>query len=116
MQGCWPRFVGQLGEDESRPPRRENRRGGGSVRPSDAALETAPAASKRSPRADERFRTDAPRVRERDHRLEEDAQLAALERAVQGVLGRVSSERSGAHGLVEDIDAASAAVFAAGLR
>src|SRR5205085_7711681 len=61
--------------------------------------------------ADERFRTDAPRVRERDHRLEEDAQLAALERAVQGVLGRVSSERSGAHGLVEDIDAASAAVF-----
>ena len=49
--------------------------------------------------------------RERHDRLEEQPQLAALDRAVQRVLGRVAGERARAHRVVEHLDAASPALL-----
>ncbi len=45
--------------------------------------------------------------RKRHDRLEEQQELAALERAVQVVLGRVADHGAGAHRLVEHLDAAA---------
>ena len=45
---------------------------------------------------------------EADDRLEEEPELAALERAVQRVLGRVRGDGAGAHRVVEHLDAAAA--------
>ena len=43
----------------------------------------------------------------RDDRLEEQSQLAALDRAVQLVLGRMASERTCSHRVVEHLDASA---------
>ena len=58
--------------------------------------------------AHERLGTDAARILEPHDRLEEQAQLAALDRAVQRVLGRVPRERALANRVVEDDDASAA--------
>ena len=59
----------------------------------------------------ERFGADAAGVAQIDDRLEEQAQLATLERSVQGVLGRMHRDGSNAHRVVEHLDAAAAAVL-----
>ena len=56
----------------------------------------------------QRFGAHTPCVLERDDRLEEQLELAALERTVQRVLGRVRGHRSRAHLVVEHFDAPAA--------